>query len=303
MIPTVVLTGFLGAGKTTVLNALLARLDHRQVAVVENEVGEVGVDGALVAGAADVVEVTGGCACCTLRGHLAIALEHLARRGDELDALMVEASGVADPLPVVTAFAGQRAFRVTGVVCVVDVPAVAAADLVPHVWTRQLRFADAVVLAKADRAGADALCRAVARVREHAPDAPLVRRPSHEPAILDLLDDPGAPARAPVDAAPAGPAAEPGHGFGAIALRPAHPVDEGTLRRWLGSLGEHGVLRAKGDVASAGGRVSVQLAGGEVDLRPAAGVRHDRLVLIGHALSPQALQRGLDACADAASVA
>lgn len=90
--PAVLVSGFLGAGKTTLLNGVLAGLPAgRRVAIVENEVGDVALDGDLLAAPREqVVEVAGGCACCTVAGRLAEALDGLAARAGELDLLLVE---------------------------------------------------------------------------------------------------------------------------------------------------------------------------------------------------------------------
>jgi len=136
--PTVVLTGFLGAGKTTLLNRLLAegRRRGRKFAVIENEVGAVGIDGQLVAEgmtaeerqkvAPSFVELSDGCICCTVRGDLQEALHSLLPklRAQNVDTLLIETTGLAEPGPVVQTFLAdeklRKAYRVNGVVTVVD---------------------------------------------------------------------------------------------------------------------------------------------------------------------------------------
>jgi G3E family GTPase len=137
-IPTVVLTGFLGAGKTTLLNRLLAEGGRRgrKFAVIENEVGAVGIDGQLVAEgmtaeerqrvAPSFVELSDGCVCCTVRGDLQEALHSLLPklRAQNVDTLLIETTGLAEPGPVVQTFLAdeklRKAYRVEGVVTVVD---------------------------------------------------------------------------------------------------------------------------------------------------------------------------------------
>src|ERR1700744_6300607 len=95
----------------------------RRIAVIENEAGEISVDRELLAGATRVVDVVGGCACCTMRGGLLAALELLCERATEIDAVIVEASGVADPVPIVQAFQEstvRAAFRLTALVGILD---------------------------------------------------------------------------------------------------------------------------------------------------------------------------------------
>ncbi|PTL54876.1 hypothetical protein C7Y72_20060 [Paraconexibacter algicola] len=308
-LPALLLTGFLGAGKTTALNALMAARPDLRVGVIENEAGAEGVDSDLLQGAARVVEIAGGCACCTVRGALSSALELLAERTDELDLVVVEASGIADPVPIAQAFqvpAVRGAIRIAATVCVVDVPAVAAADLLPHVWGRQLRFADQVLLTKADRVSGPRLAAVRRRVREHAPHAGFVAG-LDDPAVLA----PGATGAPPVIDAPrasdpsASSAAGDGHGFAAHALRVATPLDAHRLEIWVReAVRRPGVLRVKGVVAVRGRRRPVVVQGTPqgvalAEARGPVSARGSRLVVIGTDLDPVALQAELDGCAGA----
>ena len=124
MIPLSLLTGFLGAGKTTLLNRVLSESHGSRIAVIVNEFGEVGIDGALVNGAeGGVVELTNGCLCCATRGQLLVAI-HAVLQADPLpDAILVETSGLADPFPVLSELAHSslvEELQVDGVITVVD---------------------------------------------------------------------------------------------------------------------------------------------------------------------------------------
>ena len=104
-IPVTVVTGFLGSGKTTLVNQILAEQHGRKVAVIVNEFGEISVDGQLVLSQAqeDLVEFNNGCLCCTVRGDLVDTLAKLKDRTD-LDAILIETTGLADPAPVASTF-------------------------------------------------------------------------------------------------------------------------------------------------------------------------------------------------------
>ncbi|SEB49397.1 CobW/HypB/UreG, nucleotide-binding domain [Nitratireductor aquibiodomus] len=99
--PVTALTGYPGAGKTTFLNRNLTEDYGRRYAVIVNEFGAIGIDGALVVDAdEEVFQLNNGCVCCSVRGDLIRVLEGLMRRGDRFDAILVETTGLADPAPV-----------------------------------------------------------------------------------------------------------------------------------------------------------------------------------------------------------
>lgn len=104
-IPVTVITGFLGSGKTTLVNRILAEQHGRKVAVIVNEFGEISVDGQLILSQdqEELVEFNNGCLCCTVRGDLVDTLANLKDRTD-LDAILIETTGLADPAPVASTF-------------------------------------------------------------------------------------------------------------------------------------------------------------------------------------------------------
>jgi G3E family GTPase len=157
-IPVTLLTGFLGAGKTTLLNHLLATAGER-IVVIENEFGPVNIDGALlIQETAELVEMTNGCLCCTIRGDLARHLHdlHARRASGELnfDRVVIETTGLADPTPIAQTFFGDPlladAYALDAVITVVDaVHGAKQLDEQP-VAGKQVGFADRLLLSKAD---------------------------------------------------------------------------------------------------------------------------------------------------------
>ena len=161
--PVTVVTGFLGAGKTTLVNRWLAGVPRGDVAVIVNEHGEVGIDGELLAARAKVlIEITGGCVCCTTQAELVRALDDLASSSTPPKRILVETSGAASPAGVLTAIArGGRsgAFALDGVITVAD--AARVDTLREHdLALEQLGYADIVVLSHADTCDDDTLLHA-----------------------------------------------------------------------------------------------------------------------------------------------
>src|SRR5512138_1307296 len=105
-IPVTVVTGFLGAGKTTLVNHLLMQQTGVVIGVIVNEFGEVGIDGELIVADEDaLIEIRNGCICCTVRTDLVAGVKVLLKRSDiKLDRLIIETSGLADPAPVLQTF-------------------------------------------------------------------------------------------------------------------------------------------------------------------------------------------------------
>ncbi|AVZ80507.1 GTP-binding protein [Zoogloeaceae bacteirum Par-f-2] len=183
-IPVTVLTGFLGAGKTTVLNWLLAQPGLDSAAVLINEFGEVGVDHLLVEKVDDtLVLLDSGCICCSVQGDLVRALKNLFMRAlrreiPPVGRVLIETTGLADPAPVIHTlmeepFIAER-YRCDGVVTAVD--ATHALDQLGarREAVRQVAMADRLLLTKCDLAGDDARTALAARLAELNPGAPQI---------------------------------------------------------------------------------------------------------------------------------
>lgn len=154
-IPVTLLTGFLGAGKTTLLNRILTQNQGRRYAVVVNEFGEIGIDGDLIVQASEeMIQLSNGCICCTVRGDLARAVTELTSRSDRFDALIVESTGLADPAPIVQTFLADDTMRersrLDAVIALVDVKHLPLQLRDSPVAEAQIAFADIVILNKAD---------------------------------------------------------------------------------------------------------------------------------------------------------
>jgi len=177
------LFGFLGSGKTTLARNLLSTDSRgRKMAVIVNEFGEVGIDGAILEGrkdgeAIDMVELTSGCLCCTLKGSLLTAVEELRRKAN-VDHVVIEATGVAEPEEMVETFSDpslSELYDMGPMVTVVDAPKfMKIREMLGPFYEAQVRNADTVILNKIDLAGAqdlEALRREVASLN---PDAEII---------------------------------------------------------------------------------------------------------------------------------
>lgn len=169
-IPVSVITGFLGSGKTTLINHILHGQHGRKVAVIENEFGEVSIDSQLVEteGEEQLIEFNNGCLCCTVRGDLIRTLDKLTQRG-ALDAVLIETTGLADPAPVASTFfiadEIRSRFLVDAFVTVVDARNIDRNLRDSNEAQEQVAFADIILINKTDLVSAEELKEVERRVR------------------------------------------------------------------------------------------------------------------------------------------
>jgi G3E family GTPase len=182
-VPVVLVAGFLGAGKTTVVNHLLANARGKRIAAVVNDFGAINIDAELIAGASDgVVSLANGCICCSLEGDLLRTLATLLRRDPQPELIVIETSGVADPADVVRNLMDPVIWReapLETVLCVVDA-AIDVAKLDDALLRSQIRAADVVALSKTDLADPADSTRVRDAIRALRPTAVLVDAPHGE---------------------------------------------------------------------------------------------------------------------------
>ena len=176
-VPILLVTGFLGAGKTTVMNHLLAHAEGRRIAAVVNDFGAINIDAELIIGASDgVISLSNGCICCSLEGDLLRTLASLLRRDPRPEFIVIETSGIADPADIVRNLMDPVIWQeapLETVLCVVD--ATTSEEALNDALLRsQLRAADVVALSKVDLVDAAACARLRDIVRALRPGAVIV---------------------------------------------------------------------------------------------------------------------------------
>lgn len=198
-VPVTVITGFLGSGKTTLVNRILTENHGRRIAVIENEFGEVGIDDALVLDAEEeIFEMNNGCICCTVRGDLIRILGALMRRRDRFDQILIETTGLADPAPVAQTFFVddeiRERLRLDAIVTVIDAAHVLhhldeiKPDGVENEAVEQVAFADRMLLNKTDLVDEGRLVTVEKRLRSINRGADIVRTQNAKVDLDKVLD-------------------------------------------------------------------------------------------------------------------
>jgi G3E family GTPase len=315
-VPVTIITGFLGSGKTTLLNHILSNRQGLKTAVLVNEFGDVGIDHELVVTTGETfVELSNGCICCTINGDMVNAVRSLLARSEAIDYLVVETTGLADPLPVALTFLRTELrglTRLDAIVTLADATSFSLDVFRSEAAYNQIAYGDVILLNKVDLAREDDLAVLEAKIALIRPDARVLRTTRARvslPLILgvDLFEldgRPGAAVRRP-DAAGAD-GARGGHshleadGFSAVSFVSDRPFDTEKFRDLLERTLPASVFRGKGILWFLGHpkRHVFHLSGRRVTLeqdewRSEPG---NRIVLIGQGLDRDALHSLLDGC-------
>lgn len=312
-VPVTVVTGYLGAGKSSLLNHVLAS-GRGRFAVIVNEFGDIGIDGALIdTGEEELIELSSGCLCCVVRGDLIRSLRGLLRREPGLDGILIETTGVANPSPVIQTFTADQVLaglaRLDAVVTVVDAVHLAGQLKASGDAADQVALASVIVLNKvSDAADPDGVEQALRALNPHAAIHRADRGrvdPAHllgtgsfslDRVAADLSGDDHAHHDHDHVAA---------NGIASVSVTLQEPLDPDALGAWMERflmLRGADVLRLKGILWVAGEprRVIVQSVHmmAETDLGAPWGEETpgSRLVVIGRNLDAAEIRDGLSGC-------
>jgi G3E family GTPase len=335
-IPVTVITGFLGAGKTTLLNRILSRQQGMRTAVLVNEFGEIGIDNELVVATSDaMVELSNGCICCSINGELTEAVHRVLERPDPIDFIVVETTGLADPLPVAMTFlAGdfRERLRLDSIITLIDAEHFEATAFTSPIARAQVVYGDILVLNKCDLVDEARLAAVEASLRAIKADARLLRA-DHAGVPLSMLLSVGlfetdrlVALQAAEDAREQAQGHDEHHhhhdhdhhhehehthhqahtpeleGFRSVSLAVEAPFDLRRFQHFLDNQLPASVFRAKGVLwfRESERRHLFHLCGKRFTIDdsdwPDDAPRHTRVVAIGRDLDPTSLRAQLEAC-------
>jgi G3E family GTPase len=330
--PVTLLTGWLGAGKTTLLNRILADPQGHKFAVLVNEFGDIGVDDRLVTKSSeDLVELSNGCICCTVRGDLVKTLKNLRKRRPPLfrrrdfDWVLVETTGIAEPAPLLRTFLVEDdisvSYRVESVVGMADARNLDTA-LQENSAIEQLALADLLILNKTDLVSKEKTVETQQKLHRINPAAPVVQTQNAQIDVAEILkartprglkdlqqraDSKDAPRdQSFTEGLEGNPSRHPHGEMKSVSLRCEKPLDEMKVQLWLNACStmlDGKLIRYKGflNLADRPWRCILQGVYNLYTVEAGEKWKEDEprvteLVFIGRDLESEFLQRGLDAC-------
>jgi G3E family GTPase len=310
-LPVTIITGFLGSGKTTLLNQILQNNQNLKVAVLVNEFGDINIDSQLlVSYDDDMVELSNGCICCTINEGLVKAVQKILAKAEKVDRLIIETTGVADPLPIILTFVGSdfRDFtRLDSVITVVDAETFTPEHFKSEAAFKQITFADILLLNKTDLVDEGQL-RGLETYIASIKKNPRIIYTNYTQVPLPLILDVGL---TPIDSYVEKKELHEHHdhhhsphleadGFVSMSFQSDKPFDVYQFQKFLNDQLPVEVFRAKGIIWFAGSELRhvFQLCGQRSDIKsePWSTPPANQLVFIGRHLDIDKLRQQLNDC-------
>ncbi len=313
-IPVTVITGFLGAGKTTLLQRILNEGTNRNYAVIVNEYGDIGIDGDLIdTGEEELIELSSGCICCVVRGDLIRSIRSLLSERPNLEGIIIETTGLANPSPVIQTMTVDQIIgtqcKLDSVICVVDAIHILQQLSESRDAADQIAFSDNIILNKVaeTQAGLSEIQEALRNIN---PIAPITETNRSNVSPKKLLSTNSFElSRIETQVARASDRGMHNHiedtGITSVSLTCKTPLNEQKIESWLENLlNRRGadVLRTKGILSIAGNQQKLAIQSVNMMLEGAfigkwkKDDRISRIIMIGRKLDAKELDNGFQSC-------
>ncbi len=314
-IPVTVITGFLGAGKTSLLNHLISSYPDKKFAIIENEFGEINIDSELVANVKneDIFELTNGCICCSLNDELYVVLQNLIKSNHQFNHLLIETTGIADPGSILASFITdpfiKKEFELDAVICLVDAANASNILETEIVLTKQIAIADQILINKIDIAGrdkTDALKIELNKINKFARiEECIYAKPENMNLLGSFSYDPAKVYQFVLGLeANSNKKQQITHGIENMCYTSTTPMDQMKLGMWLDAFlkfNQESIYRIKGILYLEGVDKRIILQSVHTQIQATVGkpwkedeIKESKIVIIGKNLNRQVIERNLD---------
>ena len=314
-IPVTVITGFLGAGKTSLLNQLISSYPNKKFAIIENEFGEINIDSELIANVKNenIFELSNGCICCSLNDELYVVLKNLIQSNHQFNHLLIETTGIADPGSILASFITdpfiKKKFELDAVICLVDAENASNMLSKEIVLTKQIAISDQILINKTDIVSLEKTDILIKEVQEINKFATIQKCVFAKPVNMDLLGsfsyDPAKVCQFVLGIeANSKSENQITHGIENMCYTTTVPMDQMKLGTWLDAFlkfNQESIYRIKGILYLAGIDKRIILQSVHTQIQATVGkawekdeLRESKIVIIGNNLNKKVIEKNLD---------